>query len=39
MSKYGQTRDHSLIAFTIGIKQIVVAINKMDEISYDKERY
>jgi elongation factor 1-alpha len=35
----GQTREHALLAFTMGIKQIIVAINKMDTIDYNEERF
>jgi elongation factor 1-alpha len=38
-SKEGSTKDHALLAFTMGIKQVVVAINKMDTIEYSKERF
>ena len=30
MSKEGQTREHALLAYTLGVKQMIVAINKMD---------
>ena len=33
ISKDGQTREHALLAFTMGVKQMVVAINKMDDKS------
>ncbi|MDO6414430.1 sulfate adenylyltransferase subunit CysN [Sphingomonas sp. BIUV-7] len=34
-----QTRRHSYLAHLIGIKNLVLAINKMDLISYDQARY
>jgi elongation factor 1-alpha len=39
--KEGQTREHALLAYTMGIKQVIVAINKMDSTSppWDKERF
>ncbi|MBS7645310.1 MAG: translation elongation factor EF-1 subunit alpha [Candidatus Bathyarchaeia archaeon] len=37
----GQTREHSYLAKTLGVDQILVAINKMDDptVNYSKERY
>ena len=40
-SKEGQTREHALLAQTMGVKQMVVAINKMDDngVKYSQARY
>jgi len=37
--KEGQTREHALLAYTMGIKQVVVGINKMDAINFSEERF
>jgi len=39
ISKDGQTREHALLAFTLGVKQMIVATNKMDAINFSEERY
>jgi len=41
ISKNGQTREHALLAYTLGVKQLIVGINKMDstEPKYSENRY
>jgi len=39
ISKDGQTREHALLAFTLGVKQLIVAINKMDTTKYSSDRF
>jgi elongation factor 1-alpha len=41
ISKNGQTREHALLAYTLGVKQMIVAVNKMDstEPKYSEARY
>jgi len=41
ISKDGQTREHALLAFTLGVKQMIVCCNKMDDttVMYGKGRY
>ena len=34
-----QTREHAALAFTLGVDQIVVAINKMDLVNFDRTAY
>ena len=38
-SKDGQTREHALLAFTMGVKQMICCCNKMDSANYSEERY
>ncbi len=35
----GQTREHAYLAQTLGVKQLVVAVNKVDVWEYKEERY
>lgn len=34
-----QTKEHVFLARTLGVSQLIVAINKIDKVNYDKKRY
>ncbi len=34
-----QTRQHTFLTETLGIDQLVVAVNKMDEVAYEQSKY
>lgn len=41
ISKNGQTREHALLAYTLGVKQMIVGVNKIDntEPPYNEARF
>jgi elongation factor 1-alpha len=41
IGKHGQTREHGLLAFTLGVKQMIVCVNKMDDktVEWGQDRY
>ena len=34
-----QTKEHMFLSMTLGIKQLIIAINKMDMVDYSEEKY
>jgi len=41
ISKNGQTREHALLAYTLGVKQLIIGVNKIDstEPPYSEARF
>ncbi|CAF1036394.1 unnamed protein product [Adineta steineri] len=41
MSSFGQIREYVLLVYTLGVKQLIVAINKMDadDVCYSEDRF
>lgn len=41
ISKNGQTREHALLAYTLGVKQMIIGVNKIDntEPPYSENRF
>merc|ERR1712123_508723 len=39
ISKEGQTREHALLAYTLGVKKMIIGIIKMDTHKYSEDRF
>lgn len=37
--KGGQTREHAMLAKTLGVRQLVILVNKMDDSNWSEERF
>ncbi|EGO01586.1 hypothetical protein SERLA73DRAFT_176962 [Serpula lacrymans var. lacrymans S7.3] len=35
----GQTREHLLLVRSLGVAQVIVAVNKLDQVNWDRSRY
>lgn len=38
---FAETKEHALLAYTLGVKQLIVGVNKMDDknVEWSKDRY
>lgn len=39
MARDGQTREHALLAHTMGVRQLIVAVNKMDLVGWSEDKF
>lgn len=39
ISANGQTREHALLAYTLGVRQMIIAVNKMDMTNFSEPRF
>eukprot|EP01129_Flabellula_baltica_P014283 TRINITY_DN6801_c0_g1_i1.p1 TRINITY_DN6801_c0_g1~~TRINITY_DN6801_c0_g1_i1.p1 ORF type:complete len:439 (+),score=54.68 TRINITY_DN6801_c0_g1_i1:35-1318(+) len=39
VSAGGQTREHALLAFVLGVREMIVCVNKMDLVGYSERRF
>ena len=37
--KEGQTKQHALIATALGVKNLIVAVTKMETVNWEEERF
>lgn len=39
ISDDGQTKEHTLLIRSLGVENLIVAVNKLDNVNYSQERY